>query len=224
MVSGQSDHSIYHNDWCHYGNPLTYRWPITLAPSVYPDAMVHFLVDILVYITLQSSYVCLGIRRRRHAKAYILIFMLSVVICCMLVQYSHDYCLGKYSCMCQHFSPLYRGESRFFYMQDCCRRQCTEVRSGDQSVRSMEKKLRLYFSVIRMGSRGTFVLCTASSRCKRIAGHGAAMCLRFLLKFHSRNVIRTFTQRNTYVHVNVLDRSLVPKPFDFSQELQCNGS
>ena len=34
----------------------------------------------------------------------------------------------------------------------------------------------LHFSVIRIGSRGTFVLCTASSRCKRIAGPAAAMC------------------------------------------------
>ena len=55
-VSGQSDHSIYHNEWCHYGNPLPYRWlyhwPITLAPSVYPGGMVHFLIDLLVYITL----------------------------------------------------------------------------------------------------------------------------------------------------------------------------
>ena len=31
-------------------------------------------------------------------------------------------------------------------------------------------------------------------------------------------------QCNTYVHVNILDRGLVPKPFGFSQELQCNGS
>ena len=52
-VSGQSDHSIYHNEWCHYGNPLTYCWVITLAPSVYPGAMVHFLIDLLVYITLE---------------------------------------------------------------------------------------------------------------------------------------------------------------------------
>ena len=34
----------------------------------------------------------------------------------------------------------------------------------------------------------------------------------------------SLTQRNTYVglHVNILDRGLVPKPFGFSQELQCN--
>ena len=45
-VSGESDHSIYHNEWCHYGNPLPYHWLITLAPSVYPGAMVHFLVGL----------------------------------------------------------------------------------------------------------------------------------------------------------------------------------
>ena len=35
-----------------------------------------------------------------------------------------------------------------------------EACSGDQSARSAEKKFRLHLSVIRMGSRGTFVLCT----------------------------------------------------------------
>ena len=40
--------------------------------------------------------------------------------------------------------------------------QCIEVCSADQSARSTEKKFHLHFSVIRMGSRGTFVLCTAS--------------------------------------------------------------
>ena len=49
-----------------------------------------------------------------------------------------------------------------------CRRQCIEARSVDQSARSAEKNFRLHFSVIRMGSRGTFVLCTARSRCMRI--------------------------------------------------------
>ena len=49
-----------------------------------------------------------------------------------------------------------------------CRRQCIEVRSADQSARSAENFFRLHFSVIRMGSRGTFVLCTARSRCMRI--------------------------------------------------------
>ena len=49
-----------------------------------------------------------------------------------------------------------------------CRRQCIEARSADQSARSTENFFRLHFSVIRMGSRGTFVLCTARSRCMRI--------------------------------------------------------
>ena len=37
---------------------------------------------------------------------------------------------------------------------------CIEVRSA-----GAEKVFRLHFSLIRMGSRGTFMLCTASSRC-----------------------------------------------------------
>ena len=46
-----------------------------------------------------------------------------------------------------------------------CRRRRIEVRSGDQSARSAEKFFAFIFSVVRMGSRCTFVLCTASSRC-----------------------------------------------------------
>ena len=34
----------------------------------------------------------------------------------------------------------------------------------------------------------------------------------------------SLTQRNTYIHVSILDLGLVPKPFGFSQELQFNGS
>jgi len=45
------------------------------------------------------------------------------------------------------------------------RRQCIEVCSGDPSTRSAEKFFHLHFSLIRMGSCGTFVLCTASFRC-----------------------------------------------------------
>ena len=71
------------------------------------------------------------------------------------------------------------------------------------------KKFRLHFSAIRMGSRGTFVLCTASSRCTRIAGPGAAMCF-FLTQISLTNVIR----RPTYT--GILDCGLVPKPFGFS--------
>ena len=40
--------------------------------------------------------------------------------------------------------------------------ECIEVRSADQSAQSAEIFFRLHFSVIRMGSCGTFVLCTAS--------------------------------------------------------------
>ena len=46
-----------------------------------------------------------------------------------------------------------------------CQRQCIEGLSGDPSAWSMEKIVRLHFSLIRMGSHGTFMLCTASSRC-----------------------------------------------------------
>ena len=59
----------------------------------------------------------------------------------------------------------------------------TEARSADQTARSVKKKKKLqrrvkaisprearknlyfHFSVVRMGSRGTFVLCTLGSRC-----------------------------------------------------------
>ena len=43
-------------------------------------------------------------------------------------------------------------------------RQCILARSVDQSVQSTEKNFRLHFSLLRMGSRGTFVLCTAKFR------------------------------------------------------------
>ena len=39
-----------------------------------------------------------------------------------------------------------------------CRRQCIEARSADQSARSAEKFFRLHFSLLKMGSRGTFAL------------------------------------------------------------------
>ena len=47
-------------------------------------------------------------------------------------------------------------------------RYFTEVCSADQSARSAEKNFRLHFPVVRMGCCGTFVVCTASSRCARI--------------------------------------------------------
>ena len=40
-----------------------------------------------------------------------------------------------------------------------CRRQCIEVCSADQSARSVDKFFRLHFSLLRMGSHGTFALC-----------------------------------------------------------------
>ena len=76
-----------------------------------------------------------------------------------------------------------------------CRRQCIEVCSGDQFAQSAEKFFRLHFSLLRMGSRGTFTLCTASSRCTRIAGPRAAMS-SFLGQI-------SLTNRNKYVHVHV---------------------
>jgi len=41
------------------------------------------------------------------------------------------------------------------------RRQWIEVRSADQSARSAEKFFHLYYSVVWIGSRSTFALCTA---------------------------------------------------------------
>ena len=75
-----------------------------------------------------------------------------------------------------------------------CRRQCIEARSADQSARNAEKFFRLHFSLLRMGSRGTFALCTASSRCTRIAGPRAGMS--FFLAYFAH-------ERNTYVHGGV---------------------
>ena len=71
-----------------------------------------------------------------------------------------------------------------------CQRQCIEVRIDDQSVQSAEKHFRLHFSLLRMGSRATFTLCTASSRCTRIAGP-------------SRAASNFAHEHNTYVHGGV---------------------
>ena len=76
-----------------------------------------------------------------------------------------------------------------------CRRQCIEACSVDQSARSAEIFFRLHFSLLRMGSRGTFTLCTASSKCTRIAGPRAAMS--FLAQISLTNVIRTYTEGYT---------------------------
>ena len=73
-----------------------------------------------------------------------------------------------------------------------CRRLCIEVRSVDQSVRSVEKKFRLHFSAIRMGSRGTFVLLHCKFQmyedCRSRGRHVLLSCSNFARK------------RNTYVH------------------------
>ena len=74
-----------------------------------------------------------------------------------------------------------------------CRRQCIEACSADQSAQSAEKVFHLHFSLLRMGSHGTFALCTASSRCTRIAGPRAAMSF-FLAQILLTNVIRTYTE------------------------------
>ena len=78
-----------------------------------------------------------------------------------------------------------------------CRRQCIEACSVKQSARSAEIFFRLHFSLLRMGSRGTFALCTASSRCMRIAGPSRAAMRFFLAQFSLTNVIRTYTEGYT---------------------------
>ena len=77
-----------------------------------------------------------------------------------------------------------------------CRRQCIEARSADQSARSPEKIFRLHFSLLKMGSRGTFALCTASSRCTRIAGPRAAMSICLAYFAHECNTY-TYTEGYT---------------------------
>ena len=90
-----------------------------------------------------------------------------------------------------------------------------EVCSVVLFARSAEIFFRLHFSLLRMGSRGTFALCTASSRCTRIA------CPRAAMSFFLGQI--SLTNRNKYVHVRtrtrrgILDRGLVPKPFGFRQ-------
>ena len=71
-----------------------------------------------------------------------------------------------------------------------CLRQCIGRVAPISPREAGKKKICLHFSVIRIGSRGTFVLCTGSSRCTRIAGPGAAMCF-VLAQISLTNVIRT---------------------------------
>jgi len=49
------------------------------------------------------------------------------------------------------------------------------VGSGEPSVRSAEKFFHLHFSVVWIGSRSTFVLCTALPRPYLAMGEGGAM-------------------------------------------------
>ena len=51
-------------------------------------------------------------------------------------------------------------ERRGLSTTERCRRQCIEVCSVDQFAQSAEKNFHPHFSVVRMGSHGTFVLCT----------------------------------------------------------------
>ena len=71
---------------------------------------------------------------------------------------------------------------------------------------------RLYFSVIRMGSHCTFVLCTANSRCKEIAVPGAtvytATCTCLYLCDHAASLRYVSEWRLVYY-------SLVPRPTPF---------
>ena len=62
-----------------------------------------------------------------------------------------------------------------------------------------------------MGSRGTFVLIALQVPDVRGLQVPGPPCTCFFLAQIS------LTQRNTYVHVGILDRGLVPKPFGFSQ-------
>ena len=74
-----------------------------------------------------------------------------------------------------------------------CRRQCIEVCSVDQSAQSVVNFFTFIFQLSGWALvHGTFVLCTASSRCMRIAGPGAAMRF-FLAQISLTNVIRTYT-------------------------------
>ena len=76
-----------------------------------------------------------------------------------------------------------------------CQRQCIEARSADQSARSAEKIFRLQFSLLRMGSRGTFSLLHCKFQmyedCRSQGRHELLPCSNFA------------HERNTYVHGGV---------------------
>ena len=66
--------------------------------------------------------------------------------------------LSEFQSLQGRIQEFVKGGARYF----------TEAHSADQSAQSLEKFIRLHFPVVRMGCRGTFVVCTASSRCARI--------------------------------------------------------
>ena len=76
---------------------------------------------------------------------------------------------------------------------------------------SPRKAWKFFFAFIFQALVAPSCFCTASSRCTRIAGPGAAMCF-FVAQISLTNVIRTYTGSGT----GILDCGLVPKPFGFS--------
>ena len=106
-----------------------------------------------------------------------------------------DLCRGLYtSLFCVIIPTLFPYFLRFWYPYILLHFKCFLLlviilnAAGDSAQRH-------HFSLLRMGSRGTFALCTASSRCTRIAGPRAAMSF-FLGQI-------SLTNRNKYVHVHV---------------------
>jgi len=74
---------------------------------------------------------------------------------------------------------------------------CVEVRSGDPSTQSAEKFFHLHFSVVWIGSRSVFVLCTALLTAEYAEGDraqlegqqlGGVECVRLLLN-HELHVV-----------------------------------
>ena len=73
-----------------------------------------------------------------------------------------------------------------------CWRQCIEVCSADQSTHSAEIVFAFIFQLSGWALVAPSCFCTASSRCTRIAGPGAAMCF-FLAQISLTKVIHTYT-------------------------------
>ena len=102
-------------------------------------------------------------------------------------------------------------------MQSRCRRQCTEVWNADQSARSAEKNFAFIFQLSGWALVAPSCFALQVPDVKGLMQDRGRHVLPFLAQI-------SLTQRNYYLHVNVRDRGLVPKPFGFSQELQSNGS